>query len=80
MANKKCVNCGHSVNEHDFSHKSECRSENCNCDEFIFETRKCDYRLCDKVVDRTDISELMLNPQIQLIPRCKKHFRYLKKW
>lgn len=49
MANKKCVNCGHSINEHDFSHKSECRAGNCDCDEFIFETKK------DKLLKKIDL-------------------------
>ena len=30
----KCI-CKHSINRHDFSHRSECRAGECNCDEFI---------------------------------------------
>lgn len=74
MKEQNCFFCGHSIDQHDFCHKSECRAGNCKCSEFIFETRKCE--LCDKIADRKDLSELMLNPHMQLIPLCKEHFKY----
>ena len=74
MEKRKCFFCGHSINVHDFSHKSECRNGGCDCKEFISETRECN--LCDKIVDRNNLSELMLNPHIQLIDLCKDHFKY----
>ena len=74
MSEKKCFFCGHSINQHDFNYNSECRAKGCDCDEFIFETRKCE--LCDKIIDRNRLSELMLNPYIQLIPLCDEHFKY----
>lgn len=74
MKEQNCFFCGHDINQHDFSHRSECRAGNCDCDEFIYEIIKCN--LCDKIVDRKNISELMLNPHIQLIPLCEEHFKY----
>jgi hypothetical protein len=75
FGNEKCFYCGHSINQHDFSHSSECRCGNCDCPGFVFETRKCS--LCDKIVDRNNLSELMLNPHIQLIDLCEDHFKYV---
>lgn len=74
LKEQKCFFCEHSINQHDFNHNLECRTENCDCDEFVYETKKCE--LCDKIVDRKRLSELMLNPNMQLIPLCDEHFTY----
>ena len=65
MEEQKCFFCEHSIRQHDFSHRSECRAGNCDCIEFIFETRKCN--LCDKLVKREELSELMLNPVLSQV-------------
>lgn len=31
---KKCANCNHPINQHDFSHSGECRHKDCNCKEY----------------------------------------------